>query len=294
MAEVYGEAGVAWLKQLPSIIDDCARHWSLTVERPFELSYNYVAAAARADGTPVVLKVGFPSRELMTEIWALELYNGHGIAQLLDVAHDKGAMLLERLAPGLPLARVAEADDQQATAIAAEVMRQLWRPASTEHLFPSVADWAAGMQRMRDHFGGTSGPFPPRLVAEAEALFGELLGSMAEPVLLHGDLHHDNILSAQRQPWLALDPKGLVGEPAYEVGALLRNPLPQLLQMPQPGRVMARRVDQLAEQLKIDRARIRGWGLAQAVLSAWWVIEDHGAGWEPTIECAELLATVKS
>jgi streptomycin 6-kinase len=149
------------------------------------------------------------------------------------------------------------------------------------------------MQRMRHRFGGTSGPFPARLVEEAEVLFAELLGTMAEPALLHGDLHHDNILSAERQPWLALDPKGVVGEPAYEVGALLRNPLPQLLEMPQPGRIMARRVDQLAEALEIDRARIRGWGLAQAVLSAWWVIEDHGAGWEPAIACAELLAAIK-
>jgi streptomycin 6-kinase len=146
---------------------------------------------------------------------------------------------------------------------------------------------------MRQHFGGTGGPFPARLVDEAESLFAELLGSQAPPVLLHGDLHHENILSAQRAPWLALDPKGILGEPAYEVGALLRNPLPQLLQRPDPGRVMARRVDQLAEALEIERARIRGWGLAQAVLSAWWSVEDHGYGWEDTIACAELLAAIK-
>ena len=91
---------------------------------------------------------------------------------------------------------------------------------------------------------------------------------------------------------MALDPKGVVGEPAYEVGALLRNPLPQLLTEPRPARVLARRVDQLAEELGFDRERIAGWGLAQAVLSAWWSFEDHGHGWELAIACAEVLATL--
>jgi streptomycin 6-kinase len=161
-----------------------------------------------------------------------------------------------------------------------------------EHPFPSVAEWAAGLGRLRDHFGGTSGPFPTTLVEAAEGLFTELISSMSEPVLLHGDLHHANILAAERQPWLALDPKGLVGEPAYEVGAFLRNPMPQLFAAPQPGRILARRVDQLAEELGFDRARLLGWGLAQAVLAAWWSFEDHGYGWEPWIACAELLAAL--
>jgi streptomycin 6-kinase len=258
---------------------------------PFALSYNYVAPAVRADGTPVVLKVGFPTGEPFEQIEALRIYNGRGITRLLEADAAQGAMLLERLLPGVPLLQIE--DDEQATAIAAQVMLELWQPAPPDHPFPTVADWIDGMQRMHEHFGGTSGPFPPKLVGQAERLFAELLASQTEPVLLHGDLHHENILAAQRAPWLALDPKGIVGEPAYEVGALLRNPLPQLLQMQNPGRVMARRVDQLAEALGIDRARIRGWGLAQAVLSAWWSVEDHGHGWEGAIACAELLAAIK-
>jgi streptomycin 6-kinase len=131
------------------------------------------------------------------------------------------------------------------------------------------------------------------LLEEAEILFAELSISMAEPVLLHGDLHHDNILAAERQPWLAIDPKGLVGEPAYEVGAWLRNPLPQLLHRPQPGRVLARRIDQFVEELGLDRTRVRDWGMAQAVLSVWWSIEDTGQVWDDALACAELLAAIK-
>jgi streptomycin 6-kinase len=137
-----------------------------------------------------------------------------------------------------------------------------------------------------------SGPLPIGLVDQAEALFAELIASMSEPVLLHGDLHHENILSANRQPWLAIDPKGLMGEPAYETGALLRNPMPRLLNMDRPGQVLARRIEQLSDHLELDRARIRGWALAQAVLAASWTLEDHGRDWEPWIVCAELLAAL--
>jgi streptomycin 6-kinase len=266
MVELYDAEGVAWLERLPALIAACEQRWSLVAGPPFALSYNYVAPAIRADGTKVVLKVGFPGRELMTEIEALRLYDGHGIVRLLDSDREQGALLLERLSPGTMLAEVA--DDVAATSIAAGVMRKLWQgPGGTppaEHTFPSVADWAAGLHRLRDEFGGGAGPFPAALVEEAETLFAELIGSMGTPVLLHGDLHHENILAAEREPWLALDPKGVVGEAEYETGALLRNRLPEQLAAPQTGRILARRVDQLAEELGFDRARL-GDGPGRAV-----------------------------
>jgi streptomycin 6-kinase len=292
MAEIYGEAGLAWLARLPSLVGAYARQWSLTVLPPFEpLSYNYVAPAMRADGTDVVLKVGFPNPELYTEIEALRCFEGHGSVQLLEVSRKHGVLLLERLKPGTPLSK--ERDDRRATSVAVAVMQQLWRPAPDTQAFPSVAQWAQGLRRLRDRFAGGTGPFPAPLVDAAERLFTELLTSMAAPVLLHGDLHHGNILAAQRQPWLALDPKGVLGEPAYEVGALLRNLWPGLLAEPHPGQVLAQRVDQFADALGVERARIVGWGRAQAVLSAWWSLEDHGYGWEWGIACAELLAQLR-
>jgi streptomycin 6-kinase len=239
-----------------------------------------------------VLKLGVPNPELLTEIEALRIYDGRGCVQLLAADREQGALLLERLEPGMPL-RGADDDDERATAIAAGVMRRLWRPLPPEHPFPSVARWAAGLGRLRKRFEGATGPLPCALVERAEDLFRALIASMAEPVLLHGDLHHDNILAAEREPWLAIDPKGVVGEPAYEVGALLRNPFPEILSMPQPGRILARRVDQLAGELGFDRDRILGWALAQAVLAAWWCLEDRVPGWEGFIECAELLVELE-
>lgn len=286
--EVHQEAGLKWLQDLPILIKKCEERWLLKVEAPFAaLSYNYVAPAVRADGTAVVLKLGVPNPELSSEIEALRLYDGVGSVKLFDADPQQGFLLLERLLPGRMLTDLA--DDEEATSIAAAVMRQLWRPVPSDYVFPTIAKWSAALYRLRQRFDGSTGPLPADLVEMAETLFKELIGSMQEPVLLHGDLHHANILSAQRQAWLAIDPKGLIGEPAYEVGAFLCNPNPQLLQVHRPDRIFARRVDQFAEELALDRTRLLGWAISQAVLSACWSVEDHGHGWQYGITCAEWL-----
>ena len=303
ITDLFDERGLAWLENLPALIADCERRWSLKVLPPFGLSYNYVAPAVRADGAEVVIKLGVPDGALTDEMTALRLWDGHGIAQLLDCDPDQGIMLLERLRPGTPL--VAVEDDEEATRIFAQVARQLWIPAPAVHNFDTPQAWAEGMKRLRKRFDGGAGPLPAKIVETAESLFAELLSSQADPVLLHGDLHHWNILSAEAcpapkgrrarrsrrgQPWLALDPKGIVGEPCYEVGAWLRNPVGHLFNQSNPSRLFARRVAILTEELGFDYQRIIGWGVAQAALSAWWSIEDHDRGWEEAIACAELLA----
>src|SRR5262245_2809413 len=183
--ELHGAAGRDWVRRLPTIVADCAHRWSLTVEAPFQpLSYNYAAPAIPRHGPPAVLKIGFPDQDLLWEAEALRLFDGQGAVRLLEADPQQGALLLERLEPGVPLAALG--DDEPATTIVAQVMRQLWRPVPAEHSFPSVADWADGLGEMRTQFGGTSGPLPMALVDQAEALFAELIGSMSEPVLLHG------------------------------------------------------------------------------------------------------------
>ncbi|MDT5295974.1 MAG: streptomycin 6-kinase [Acidobacteriota bacterium] len=294
MLDLHAAEGARWLRELPALVERCAARWSLKVGPPFALlSYNYAARAEGPGGERLVLKVGVPVPELSSEIEALRMLEGRGAVRLIDADAEAGALLLEQLEPGTPLVALCELDDAGATSAAASVMRKLWRPVPHEHSFPSVADWGRGFRRMRERFGGGTGPFPPKLVDEAETLFAELLDSSAAPVLLHGDLHHSNVLAAAREPWLAIDPKGLVGEPAYEVGALLRNPLPQLFNWPEPVRVSERRVAQLAEELGFERARVRGWGVAQAVLAGWWSFEDTGSGEEFGVAAAEILAATK-
>jgi streptomycin 6-kinase len=261
------------LEGVREIISECERRWRITVQPPFEhLSYGYVAPAVNARGEDIVLKIGTPDA---SEIRALTLYEGRGAVRLLDFDEPRGILLLERLRPGEMLSALA--DDEEATRIAARVMRALWRPLPPDHTFPTVESWAGGLK---------TGPLPRRLVQIAESLFRDLIDSSEPAVLLHGDLHHFNILSAQRQPWLAIDPKGVAGEPAYEPGALLRNPSPKLCM---DIEVQRRRIAVLCEELGLDRQRLAGWAVAQAVLSAWWSFEDTGSGWEPACAIAEVL-----
>ena len=160
--DVHGEAGADWLSRLAGSIAECERRWSLRVMPPFaSLSCNYVAPVFCADGTEAVLKLGVPNYEFMTEMEALRLYDGRGIVRLVEADFDLSAMLLERLKPGMLLSSLT--DDDQATSIAVQVMRQLWRPPPTEHPFPTVSKWALGLERLRERFGGTTGPFPAPL-----------------------------------------------------------------------------------------------------------------------------------
>ncbi len=291
MLELHGEEGRLWLGRLPTILTACEQRWHITLGMPFaNISFHYVIPAIRDDGTPVVVKAQSPTGEFTEELEALRLFDGHGMAQLLAYDSNDEVMLLERLRPGTALRKME--DDEKAISIATTVMKQLWRPAPLTHPFATVEKWSQGFARLRERYNGGNGPFPKALLEEAETLYAELSASMAEPMLLHGDLHQDNILSSERNGWLAIDPKGLIGEPAYETGAILRNFLPDLLELPDPKRILARRVDQFAEELGFDRARVRGWGLSQAVLSAWWGIEDSGQLSEDTLTCARLLSEI--
>jgi streptomycin 6-kinase len=292
MIEIAGTEGRAWLERLPTILANCEKRWHMTIGAPVEnLSFNYVAPAVLADGTHVILKTGLTD-EFPSQPWALRHFAGHGMVQLLAFEEQDAAMLLERLKPGRSLRTVE--DDEVAIAIAADVMRKIWRPLPPQHdPFPTICDWGRGFARLRSQYDGGTGPIPRAMFEKAEKLYMELCASMTEQVLLHGDLHQDNILSAEREPWLAVDPKGVIGEPIYETGALLRNFWPDILSASDPKSVMARRIDQLAAELGFDRERIYLWGFAQAVLSVVWGLEDSGKLEQEGLYFVELLEALK-
>ncbi len=306
--DIHGEAGAEWLRRLPDLLASCARRWSLALLPPFpDLSYNYVAPVRLADGSPAVLKMCLPNPELRAEIEALRLFDGQGIAKLLDADSEGGVMLLERLLPGAPLAAVRA--EEALTRAAAGVMRALWKRLPPAPLvgaqrqrrswrgvrsyrnLATVAGWAGGLAKLRRTFDGGTGPFPRRLVERAEALFPELLASMTRDTLIHGDLHPQNILSAERSPWLAIDPKGVVGCPWYDAATYM-NSLTDVSDPMERKRRLDRRAGLLAELLGVERRTLLNWALAQGVLSGWWSYEDHGRGWEEAFEMAEMYEKV--
>jgi streptomycin 6-kinase len=288
IAATFGSDGDEWLNALPSILEEVSEKWSLTLQAPFEdMAYNYVAPATCDDDTDVVLKVGVPNPELQTEIIALGQFKGKGAVRLLETEPNLGAMLLERLNPGEALFHLN--DDEHATREAIKVMTSLHEASPDDENLPTVADWAKGLKRLRTTFKGGTGPFPRHLVELAEGILGDLLPSMDNSVLLHGDLHHWNILSAERAPWLAIDPKGVIGEVAYESGAWIRNPFPDILEWSNAREVIKRRIDQFAMDLALDRDRISGWSLVQLVLAAWWSYEEGDPDLEKWLAIAELM-----
>ena len=167
-------------------------------------------------------------------------------------------------------------------------MLRLWRPLPADHCFATVEKWASGLKKLRQRFAGETGPFPKRLVEKAERHFDELLSSASSLVLLHGDLHHLNILKSQ-DAWKAIDPKGVAGEPSYEICALLLNPISRHAN---DGQIQRRRLEVLNEELGLDSHRMLGYAIAQSVLSAWWSFEDSATDWESALACARTLESL--
>ncbi|MDM8530987.1 aminoglycoside phosphotransferase family protein [Anaerolineales bacterium HSG25] len=284
---VWKEEGRAWLKQLPALIHQCAERWNLSVQAPMEnLSYNFVARAVQDDGTPAILKIGVPNPELATEIEALRHYQGRHAVKLLAADLSLGAFLIERVRPGQTLSTLT--DDETATRIAAPLIRDLPIPEPANHAFPTVKDWTRAFAGYRTQFGSNSGPLPFRLLGKAERLFQELHASTKEQKLLHGDLHHENILLSGKNEWRVIDPKGVIGDPAYETARFQHNPMPQFLTMTNPATVAIQRSEILAETLGVNRARLLAWAFVDVVLAACWWVEDGGEDLSYSLGCLEI------
>ncbi len=282
--EVLKERGKLWLAELPVLVAACERRWSIELESPFEnLSYNYVAHARRADGTAVVLKVNLPTPESITEVEALRSFDGRGAVRLLESDLELRALLLEQVRPGTPLSALG--DDVAEISAAADVMRRLWRPAPTEHGFPLAVEWLADA-RGRDVLLETKEKHP--WIRDALSAANELASEPHPQLLLHGDLHHDNILASERDGWLAIDPQGVIGEPAWEIAPILVNNLPEDAST-WPA-LMRRRADQLSEELGLERRRVYIWSAVRALQGAFWSLRDSVAVWKAAVVCGEELA----
>jgi streptomycin 6-kinase len=240
--------GASWLNSLPRLAEECAERWSLRLGEPFRHgNVSLTVPVTRLDGDHAVLKLNFPEAESAHEADALEHWRGEGAVRLLKVDRERNALLVERADPGTPLWDVA--DDEEATLIAASVLRGLWRhPPSDGHPFRMLAAEAeAWVAQVRSDWEALGRPFERRLVDAVAESTGELAGSQPEAVVCHQDLQGSNVLRAQREPWLAIDPKPIVGEPAFDVASLLRDRRWSIT-----GAVIRRRVDLLAGELELE------------------------------------------
>jgi len=274
--------GASWLDRLPDLVDTCCRRWRLELGEPFEpASISYVARVTRADGSPAVLKLNVPERESEYEPDALAHWDGEGAVRLLAHDHTRRALLIERCQPGTQLWEVR--DEDAAAAVAAAVLRRLWRPAPAAHRFrPLAAEavrWAEQIPAEWRRFGR---PFEASLVDLAVDALVDLGPTQGPEVVLHQDFHGGNVLRATRESWLAIDPKPLVGEREFDTASLLRD---RALDDDRASRRrVVRRLDLLSTDLELDRERMRLWGIAHAL--AWGATPG---GWLPDMVVAARL-----
>jgi len=260
--------------QLRHRVEDRIRDWRVVVERTLETESSFIAFGRRGN-QPVVLKVVRNRGDEWRAGEILDDFDGSGVVRAYE--YIDGAVLMECLIPGHPLIEVVrKGRDEEATEILADVIARM-SPRALVNKTPTIEDWAKGFER----YAATGNARISRdLVEEGHRVYVELCGSQSQPRLLHGDLHHYNVLSDSARGWLAIDPKGVVGELEYEVGAMLRNPYERRELFTEQATI-ERRIRRLSSTLHLDASRILAWGFAQAVLSAIWSVED-GLAVEPT------------
>lgn len=256
--------------------------WGLVVQEIRETPTSLLALGERA-GLPVVLKVARAPGDEWQAGAIIRAFNGEGMVRSLEIAD--GAVLLERLTPGTPLANLSLAGrDDEATEILAGVI-DLLSASEVPPGCPTVTEWGRGFA---SYLRTGDRQIPRPLVKRAQAWYLELAESQRAVRLLHGDLQHYNILRDSQRGWVAIDPKGVIGELEYELGAGLRNPAERLEGFSSP-RAIERRLAGLGDHLLIARDRTLAWAYAQAVLSAIWMIEDGApvAPDDPVIRLAQ-------
>jgi streptomycin 6-kinase len=284
LVAIYGCMGKTWLKNLPCFLSNCEKEWQLTLMLCYDnLSFNYVAPAILSNGTQAVLKCSPPHQGFNQEIAALKHFAGSGAVKLLQENTPSGKMLLECIKPGENLEKLNYS--QKGVEISIEVMHKLHKPINERSAFPNIKEWFDGFAKLRQAFSGGTGPFPTDLIARAENISKALLATMGEQVLLHGDLHYGNILYSDERGWLAIDPKGVIGEREFEI------PLPKLNES-FTKKQLGNTLNDFLEITGFNRQRVLGWLFAKTVLAAWWVYEDQGSVGETFLYCAELVRVI--
>lgn len=263
----YGERGKQWLADLPKLIGQIeAAHRLSDLKAVKNLSYNYVMSGMQ-DSQPVILKLGLDIGALKREAMALKVFDGFAAVKVF--AEGEGMLLLECAIPGVSLKSSFPVNDNEAIRITCDCLNRLHNasiPASST--FPHIRNWLAALDKDWE--------IPAHVLQKARMLRDNLLQTSARDVLLHGDLHHDNLLQ-NGDAWMVIDPKGVIGEPAYDVAAFIRNPIPELLALDTAAMpVIQNRVRQFAKFLALSEQRILDWCYVQAVLAWTWVLEDGG------------------
>jgi len=262
-----GPDWATWVDALPGLVRELLEEWELTTDGWMMHGFCALVVPARSrSGRPVVLKVHFPDEESEHEHLALQHWHGRGAVRLLRADPHRRAMLLERLHQE----RLTDLDALEACAVVAGLYERLHVRA-----LPQLRTLSAYVETWTEDLGQLprSAPLPRRLVEQAVALGRSFVADDASVgTLVHTDLHYDNVLAADREPWLAIDPKPLSGDPHYEIAPMLWNRYDELGTDVRNG--IRRRFHTLVDAAELDEDRARDWVVVRMLHNAMWRLQD--------------------
>jgi len=259
-----------WLDRLPTLFHGVMADWQLAYDGPPRHGFASLVAPVRTpSGQPAALKVTFDGDdESLHEAVALQQWNGQGAVRLLRADPHRRALLLERL----HREDLNGMDDVVACELVASFYRRLHVPA-----LPQLRTVTSYVERWVDALGNLplNAPIPRRLVGQATSLGGEFVADPASVgVMVHGDLHYENVLAGDREPWLVIDPKAMSGDPHYEPAPMLWNRWDDLVATGNVRDAVRRRFHTLVDAAGLEEDRARDWVIVRMVLNAHWAIED--------------------
>ncbi len=270
------ETGIRWLAKLPALVESiCQKHNITDLSPAAEMRMNPVLFGESATLGALVIKLAQPHPEIVSEFNMAIYVSGHGYPRVLD--HDAHAawLLMERVKPGVTMQNLSQTGgitDEAATVAAARLMRESRIPVPADHQFPTLERWLKSLFEYRDRHGA-NGPLPDEQIDLALRHAQWLLNEPLEHFLLHGDFHHGNIIQGEHG-WMLIDPKGLVGPTAFEVGPFFYNPLGLDKQQSLPE-IFTNRLATFSEILGIDRVGLWKAIYVAVVLSDCWNVEDN-------------------
>jgi streptomycin 6-kinase len=267
---VYGKEGKDWLLILPNLLNKASLKWkSNDITLYANLKYNYVCSAYSQNySCKVVLKIGCFPNQVEGEANSLKFYDGLACVKLLDFDRNLNSLLMEAIEPGYSLKKLFPSEEDMAIEHTVQIIRNLHKkPLNNISTFPTIE------KILEELINADYIIIPRKYIDKAKLLTSRLLSTQLNSVLLHGDLHHENILH-KKDSWVAIDPKGFVGENAFEVGAYIRNPIPELLEHHDHRAIINNRLSKFSNLLGINKERLKEWSFVQAILATCWAGED--------------------
>jgi streptomycin 6-kinase len=259
---IHGEEGRRWLDNLNNIVADLAQRWNLRDLKLFNnLTFNYVLRGFQND-VPIVLKVEIRDGNLAKEARALNFLGNHGAMKLID--STEGALLLRRAVPGNSLMEYFPDREDESIEIVADVIRKLHSANGSHENFTPIEDLLSDLHKNYN--------IPDRFILKAQCIAKYLLKTTAQLTIMHGDLHHDNILRAGGE-WKIIDPTGVIGDSVYEIASFMINPIDKIWKCENAVAIIQNRIEKFSSLLNVDPHRLVQWTFVKSVLCWIWTLE---------------------